>query len=45
MGVGKRNKKMNIKKGRLFGVGTGPGDPELVTRKAWRIVNEVSVVA
>jgi precorrin-2/cobalt-factor-2 C20-methyltransferase len=45
MGVGKRNRKMNIKKGRLFGVGTGPGDPELVTRKAWRIVNEVSVVA
>jgi precorrin-2/cobalt-factor-2 C20-methyltransferase len=33
------------KMGRLFGVGTGPGDPELVTRKAWRVVSEVSVVA
>jgi len=31
--------------GRLFGVGTGPGDPELVTRKAWRVVSEADVVA
>lgn len=31
--------------GTLYGVGTGPGDPELVTRKAWRITNEANVIA
>ena len=31
--------------GILYGVGTGPGDPELVTRKAWRIVENARVVA
>ena len=31
--------------GILYGIGTGPGDPELVTRKAWRIVSEAAVVA
>lgn len=31
--------------GRLFGVGVGPGDPELLTLKAARVVEEVSVVA
>ena len=32
-------------KGTLFGIGIGPGDPELLTLKAVRIISEVSVVA
>jgi precorrin-2/cobalt-factor-2 C20-methyltransferase len=32
-------------KGRLTGVGTGPGDPELLTLKAVRALNEADVVA
>jgi precorrin-2 C20-methyltransferase/precorrin-3B C17-methyltransferase len=32
-------------RGRLFGVGLGPGDPELVTVKAARIIGEADVVA
>jgi precorrin-2 C20-methyltransferase/precorrin-3B C17-methyltransferase len=31
--------------GRLFGVGVGPGDPELVTVKARRIIESAAVVA
>lgn len=31
--------------GRLFGVGVGPGDPELLTIKAARVLDEVAVVA
>jgi precorrin-2 C20-methyltransferase/precorrin-3B C17-methyltransferase len=31
--------------GRLYGVGVGPGDPELVTLKASRVIGEVDVVA
>lgn len=31
--------------GRLFGVGLGPGDPELVTVKALRVVRQANVVA
>ncbi len=31
--------------GCLYGVGVGPGDPELITLKAWRILQNVSVVA
>ncbi len=31
--------------GRLYGVGVGPGDPELLTVKAARILDEVDVVA
>jgi precorrin-2 C20-methyltransferase/precorrin-3B C17-methyltransferase len=31
--------------GRLFGVGVGPGDPELVTVKAARLIGEAQVVA
>ena len=34
-----------MKKGTLFGVGLGPGDPELVTVKAARIIGEADVVA
>jgi precorrin-2/cobalt-factor-2 C20-methyltransferase len=30
--------------GRLYGVGVGPGDPELVTVKARRILSEVAVI-
>ncbi|MDN5893697.1 MAG: precorrin-2 C(20)-methyltransferase [Nocardioides sp.] len=31
--------------GRLWGVGLGPGDPELITRKAARLIDEADVVA
>ena len=31
--------------GRIFGVGLGPGDPELITRKAARLVGDADVVA
>ena len=31
--------------GRLIGVGTGPGDPQLVTRRAWALVESAGVVA
>lgn len=32
-------------KGRLYGVGVGPGDPELLTLKAVRLIKECEVVA
>ena len=32
-------------KGTLFGVGVGPGDPELMTVKAVRILKEADVIA
>jgi precorrin-2 C20-methyltransferase/precorrin-3B C17-methyltransferase len=31
--------------GRLYGVGLGPGDPELITRKAARLIGEADVIA
>lgn len=31
--------------GKLYGVGVGPGDPELLTLKAVRIINECDVIA
>ncbi len=34
-----------ITKGRVFGVGTGPGDPELLTLKAVRAIGEADVIA
>lgn len=34
-----------MKKGKLYGVGVGPGDPELVTKKAQRILEQADVVA
>ena len=33
------------RKGTLYGVGTGPGDPELLTLKAVRIVKEADIIA
>src|SRR5882757_1480648 len=33
------------KKGRLYGVGLGPGDPELLTLKALRVLRQAHVVA
>lgn len=33
-----------MKKGKLFGVSTGPGEPELMTLKALRVINGCSVV-
>jgi precorrin-2 C20-methyltransferase/precorrin-3B C17-methyltransferase len=32
-------------KGRLFGVGVGPGDPELLTLKATRVIADADVIA
>ncbi|MGN1417057.1 MAG: precorrin-2 C(20)-methyltransferase [Oscillospiraceae bacterium] len=31
--------------GKLYGIGTGPGDPELMTLKAVRIINDCEVIA
>ena len=31
--------------GRLFGLGVGPGDPELITVKALRLLRAAAVVA
>lgn len=30
--------------GKLYGIGVGPGDPELLTLKAYRILNQVDVI-
>lgn len=37
--------KCRNKKGVLYGIGVGPGDPELITLKAHRIVSSAKVVA
>ena len=34
-----------VKRGTLYGVGVGPGDPELMTVKAWRLVSTAPVIA
>jgi precorrin-2 C20-methyltransferase / precorrin-3B C17-methyltransferase len=31
--------------GRLYGVGVGPGDPELITLKAARLIRDADVIA
>ncbi|MDD6032796.1 MAG: SAM-dependent methyltransferase, partial [Oscillospiraceae bacterium] len=36
---------MELKKGVFYGVGVGPGDPELMTLKAVRILTECPVIA
>ena len=33
------------KKGVLYGIGVGPGDPELLTLKAFRMINECDILA
>lgn len=35
----------NVRKGKLYGVGVGPGDPELLTLKAVRIIRECKWIA
>ena len=35
---------MNTPTGKLYGIGVGPGDPELMTLKAARVLSEVDVV-
>jgi precorrin-2/cobalt-factor-2 C20-methyltransferase len=35
---------MNEKKGTLYGIGVGPGDPDLITLKAVKILNRVDIV-
>ena len=30
--------------GKLYGIGVGPGDPELLTLKAYRILQEVDII-
>ncbi len=37
--------KTMVKTGTLYGVGVGPGDPELMTVKAWRLISMANVVA
>ena len=34
-----------MKKGTVYGVGVGPGDPELMTLKAIRMIRENQVIA
>lgn len=34
-----------MKQGKLYGVGVGPGDPELMTAKAIRVIRESAVIA
>ncbi len=36
---------MTHEMGRLYGLGIGPGDPELLTLKAYRILRSVPVIA
>jgi precorrin-2/cobalt-factor-2 C20-methyltransferase len=36
---------MEVPRGRLYGLGVGPGDPELLTLRALRLLREVPVVA
>jgi precorrin-2/cobalt-factor-2 C20-methyltransferase len=36
---------MSDRQGRLYGLGVGPGDPELLTLKALRILREAAVIA
>ncbi|MGD9371994.1 MAG: SAM-dependent methyltransferase, partial [Desulfobacterales bacterium] len=35
---------MKTKTGTLYGIGVGPGDPELITLKAVKILNQVDII-
>jgi precorrin-2/cobalt-factor-2 C20-methyltransferase len=37
--------KAMVKPGTLYGVGVGPGDPELMTVKAWRLISTAETIA
>ncbi len=37
--------KTMVKAGTLYGVGVGPGDPELMTVKAWRLISTANTIA
>ena len=41
MGALAKTKRLGV----LYGVGTGPGDPGLVTRKAWTVIANAAVIA
>ena len=41
----KELQRMDEKKGKLYGVGVGPGDPELLTLKALRLIGEADIIA
>ena len=32
-------------RGKIYGIGVGPGDPELMTLKAVRLIREADVIA
>ena len=40
----KKEMKQEKRMGKLYGLGVGPGDPELLTLKAYRILNEADVI-
>ena len=44
-GTGNVTAKAPATTGTLYGVGTGPGDAELVTRRAWRLIETARVIA
>ena len=44
-GAGNVTAKAPTIPGTLYGVGTGPGDAELVTRRAWRLIETARVIA
>jgi precorrin-2/cobalt-factor-2 C20-methyltransferase len=41
----KKSLKQSLQKGRFIGVGVGPGDPELMTVKAWRALQSAPVIS
>jgi precorrin-2/cobalt-factor-2 C20-methyltransferase len=38
------NNNMNKKTGTLYGIGVGPGDPEMITLKAVKILKKVDMI-